>query len=590
MALSYVQTHDDWRTARLPGNWVTDQSLAGGTFTIRGDDGEDTNGDGVVEGDGSFTDDTMDLLTLTATANYRGTVHSVRAVVPPHKLAAMIVANPDSLASEDTDRYTLLRNWGWRVQFMKASGLSTDFDTAVAGVHVIYVPAHCTPGFFINSRLSTTNLPIVSENLNMGTVTKVASLSSNTWSGTTMDVLPLTRTVTDDGGNPSVQSYTHYITSVFPTGSLTVCGSSTTLSYAQGTLLGAQVLANRTGQPTQPALVVLETGSLQTDGMPSPARRVLLPWGGDSGTFTIGSLNSNGQNVLRRALDWAGSSWRGPVPGVAVWDTARVSALGLIDGYYSSAGPYGGLNINGLSVVSTNSLMTNALKLSGGLVKGSAFVSPQANVNQVVNVLAGASLTGSRQNLTLNVPIPNPQPPSGMGASIGDRTYSSGIYTVSGDVHFGQLTIKGTAVVKANGATRIYCDKGLTLGSTGAIVMQTITSTLALYTAGPVSLQGSGGLGTTTADPTRIQWFILNGDVQVGGETQVYALTQSYDGTLTLGGGSQYYGTFVGKRVVVSGSAAFHVDTSNSATVSTLGGGFDLSRVVASGVRWVEMH
>ena len=71
-----------------------------------------------------------------------------------------------------------------------------------------------------------------------------------------------------------------------------------------------------------------------------------------------------------------------------------------------------------------------------------------------------------------------------------------------------------------------------------------------------------------------MQWYVLKGDVQLGGEAQAFA--QSYDGTLTVAAGSRYYGTFVGRQVTVSGSGAFHVDTSNSATVANLGGGFDL--------------
>jgi hypothetical protein len=590
MAMSYVRTHDDWRTAKAPGQWASDQPLAGGTFTVRGDDGEDTNGDGVVEGDGSFTNDTMDMLTLTATGRYRGTEHTVRAVVPPFKQAAMIVPNPVSLATEDTDRYTLLRNWGWRVRLLKAAGTNADYDTAVAGVHVIYAPAHSSLGATILARLASADLPIVSENMNLVTTMKVASTASRTWSGTSMDVLQLTRTVTDDAGNESTQAYTHYITSVSPVGVMAVCGQSATLLYVQGASLGAQTLATRTGQPTQPALAVLEAGALQTDGHPALARRVILPWGGASNTFAIGSLNSNGHILLRRSLDWAGSSWRGPLPGIAVWDKLEVKDMGLVDGYNSASGPYGGANVNSLPVISTNSLLSDGLKVSGGLVKGNAFVSPLANLGQVLDVSAGASLTGVQQNLSLNVPIPTPEPPAGMGSSIGDRTYSSGTYTALGDVHFGKLTITGAGTVRVRGATRIYCDQGLTIDQSGALTLRNSSASLLLYTAGPVTIRGSGALAANMADPTKVRWFVLKGAVQLQDDARVYAQAQTFDGTLTVGGNSLFYGTFLGKRATIGGSGAFHVDTSNSAILSNLVGGFDLARVVSAGVRWVEMR
>jgi len=83
LAIAYIRANEDWRTDQSHGTWVTDQSFGDGTFTIVGEDGEDTDGDGTVDGDGDLGDDPDDLLTLTVTGKVSGTTHIARALVTP---------------------------------------------------------------------------------------------------------------------------------------------------------------------------------------------------------------------------------------------------------------------------------------------------------------------------------------------------------------------------------------------------------------------------------------------------------------------------------------------------------------------------
>ena len=50
---------------------------------------------------------------------------------------------------------------------------------------------------------------------------------------------------------------------------------------------------------------------------------------------------------------------------------------------------------------------------------------------------------------------------------------------------------------------------------------------------------------------------------------------------------AHFYGTFVGKKLNVSDSGRFHVDTGNSGTVVTMGGGIDVNQL-SRPVRWIE--
>ena len=86
IGINYVQTSATWRTDLDEGDWVIDLPLEDGSFTLTGQDGEDLDGDGVIdgaEGDGDLADDTSDKVTLTVVGTFDGVTHTVRAVVTP---------------------------------------------------------------------------------------------------------------------------------------------------------------------------------------------------------------------------------------------------------------------------------------------------------------------------------------------------------------------------------------------------------------------------------------------------------------------------------------------------------------------------
>ena len=111
MAIYYVRTDLDWRTDQTDGVWQSSQSYNGGTFTLIGEDGEDTDGDGIVEGDGDLADDPEDLLTLMVTGNFNGVTHTVRAVVTPGEVGPppLALASGSYVTKEEggDDRFNL---------------------------------------------------------------------------------------------------------------------------------------------------------------------------------------------------------------------------------------------------------------------------------------------------------------------------------------------------------------------------------------------------------------------------------------------------------------------------------------------------
>jgi hypothetical protein len=82
-AIHYVNNSSSWRSSQTEGTWVSNQAYGGGTFSIIGQDGYDINGDGVVEGDGSLSDNSGDPVTLTSIGTFNGVSVSVSAAVMP---------------------------------------------------------------------------------------------------------------------------------------------------------------------------------------------------------------------------------------------------------------------------------------------------------------------------------------------------------------------------------------------------------------------------------------------------------------------------------------------------------------------------
>ena len=92
MAAAYVVSNNTWRTDKTPGTWVSNQALDGGTFTVTAQAGEDTNGDGIVEGPGNFTSDPTTPVTLTVTAQLNGAKWTSQEVLKQATMAAGVYA------------------------------------------------------------------------------------------------------------------------------------------------------------------------------------------------------------------------------------------------------------------------------------------------------------------------------------------------------------------------------------------------------------------------------------------------------------------------------------------------------------------
>lgn len=82
MAVKYIGQEPNWRTLQTSGQWINNQPLNNGAFSVWGQDGTgfDANGN-IVGGDGNLTDNNSDSVILTSVGTYKNARYRVRAVI-----------------------------------------------------------------------------------------------------------------------------------------------------------------------------------------------------------------------------------------------------------------------------------------------------------------------------------------------------------------------------------------------------------------------------------------------------------------------------------------------------------------------------
>lgn len=290
LALGYIQEENNWRTARPNGTWVLNEPFANGSYTIVGQDGEDTNGDGVVDGDGSLSDDPADRLTLTVTGKYNGGASIARAVVTPKidtKDILCVVGNPASLTDVDLSRHNLLRSWEWGVTWADDDTEQSALLALAENVNAVLV---CDSAAGVGTKLKTSPTGVVLED---GGLCSSFSLSTNTNSFTGAD-----------SNQINILINTHYITSTLALGPVITGTSGATVEFPGGTMAtDMAILARRVGLNPR-LLTTVDSGRVLVDGSAAAGRRVFEPFG----RMLAEDLTSDGRTILRRALEWADAS------------------------------------------------------------------------------------------------------------------------------------------------------------------------------------------------------------------------------------------------------------------------------------------
>jgi hypothetical protein len=217
------------------------------------------------------------------------TVEYVEVAVPVATRLLFVVGNSGSLTTQESTRKTMFEALGYTVTLLTASSAQGSYDTAAAANDVAYISEEVSASD-VSTKLKSKSLGVVNEELGLADDFAISSSMANS-SATAI----------------TIASNTHFITSAFSTGSLTITSSSQSLNTYSGTLASeSSSLATLGGTAS---LVTAEAGAALTDSTKAAGRRVMMPWGGDA--FDINALNADGIVLLSRALAWAGGlvSW-----------------------------------------------------------------------------------------------------------------------------------------------------------------------------------------------------------------------------------------------------------------------------------------
>ncbi|MFO7904460.1 MAG: hypothetical protein R6U98_17490 [Pirellulaceae bacterium] len=205
-----------------------------------------------------------------------------------------VVADIDHPTVQESARESLFDSWGFPVTLIDDDDSQANYDAAAAEAGVAYVPDTIDPAA-LGTKLKDTGIGVVNEH---GELVDDFSFASGPHYNTRNEV--------------QVLNTTHYITSIFSsTGYHAICSSLQPFSALEDTFAPEMVTLADTfdqgdDENNRPSLVVIEAGGQLSDGTTAAGRRVSVPWGGSG--FDVGSLNENGQNIMKRSIEWAAGS------------------------------------------------------------------------------------------------------------------------------------------------------------------------------------------------------------------------------------------------------------------------------------------
>lgn len=192
-------------------------------------------------------------------------------------------------ATYDNFRVTTMQGWGYTVirTTTTASTSQVELEAAAACSDVVYVSSTVPPND-LNTKLKNSAKGIVLEE----------ALVADSFGLTTTDG---PQAIEDQ---IRISDNSHYITSGLSTGAVRILTSASNLrTIAPNYASGLVWYGTEKNDPRYPNIAIMEAGGLLVDGTQAAGVRVFVPWGGDN--LNPAQLNSDGQGLWRRTLDWA---------------------------------------------------------------------------------------------------------------------------------------------------------------------------------------------------------------------------------------------------------------------------------------------
>ena len=237
-----------------------------------------------------------------------------------------------------------------------------------------------------------------------------------------------------------------------------------------------------------------------------------------------------------------------------------------VDGYDSSLGAYGGSNIDTSNArVAVNTIASNKLNVSASArIRGSALVGVGGTPSSVISLSSGGTISGTQTALRSGVVVAGRQGVPTFGASLGNMTYIAGTTTVSANTYYNNLTLSGTAALNVTAPVYVRVDGNLTMSNAASITIDTGGS-LTMFVYGNVTLSNTSSVNMNTGSSSRLRIIVMNNKtIQLNDASRMCAAVVGDTVDLRLtGSGSppcEFWGTFAGKTVAMTGKALIHAD------------------------------
>lgn len=196
-----------------------------------------------------------------------------------------VADDASSLSQAEITRIQLMESWGFTVNAISAAASQTEFDNAVlnSDVAFIYEGIDDTD---LNTKLVQTTIGIVSEEVRL--IDEFGIGSNYVWAYTR---------------DLSILDASHYITSAFPSGVVSMFTTNLAIPYFSQYLAPGLDALGKYSTYYGPSLLALEKGASLYGGGAAAGRRVQLPMGNYGYDFSL--LSSDGKALLLRCFEWA---------------------------------------------------------------------------------------------------------------------------------------------------------------------------------------------------------------------------------------------------------------------------------------------
>ena len=373
-------------------------------------------------------------------------------------------------------------------------------------------------------------------------------------------------TTTFTSTDVNVTDTDHYITKTMADGSVQVFEDSQPMAAADsGSIGNADVLGVKT-VGSGASLIVADSGVGSESGDYIDGRRVWLPWGGTN--MDVSSMTESGKEIFERSIEWAGrqAGTGSASVGIVVSDKIELNKTAYIDSYDSQRGPYNATynNADQAVVVSNNDGVDMVKLKDDSQIKGEVYVAFTADPDETITLETNALITGDISLQESLTGIPEVELPASIPASSGDIKLGPYNYPINHDYHFKKFERGKSSGLYISGDVTIVCDEKFFMDEYTRLIIYS-GSSLTIYTP---HFEANGyytQANTSYGNPDQLKIYItgeIDGDKEFELEkgARVCATVYAPKGEMELEVYSEFYGSFLGRGLLIKDSSAFHQD------------------------------